>query len=69
MFALTLLYYLVFYSLPGYSLLTCITAHILVTIVPSMYAVTYIGKADVYSLPGWSQLVIPYVYRVSLSNI
>ena len=32
------------YSLPGYSLLTCITAHILVTIVPSMYAVTYIGK-------------------------
>ena len=31
--------------------LTCITAHILVTIVPSMYAVTYIAS-DVYSLPG-----------------
>ena len=22
-------------------------------------------QADVYSLPGWSQLVIPYIYRVS----
>ena len=21
-------------------------------------------QADVYSLPGWSQLVIPYIYRV-----
>ena len=31
--------------------LACITAHILVTIVPSMYAVTYIAS-DVYSLPG-----------------
>ena len=33
--------------------LACITAHILITIVPSMYAVTYIAS-DVYSLPGWS---------------
>ena len=30
-----------------------------------MYAVTYIGFAYVYSLPGWSQLVIPYIYRVN----
>ena len=22
-------------------------------------------QADVYSLPGWSQLVIPYIYRVN----
>ena len=28
----------------GYCLLACITAHILATIVPSMYAVTYIGE-------------------------
>lgn len=37
----------------GYCLLACITAHILATIVPSMYAVTYIAS-DVYSPPGYS---------------
>ena len=37
----------------GYCLLACITAHILVTIVPSMYVVTYIAS-DVYSPPGYS---------------
>ena len=40
-----------FHSLPGYFLLIHITAHILVTIVPSMYAVTYIAS-DVYCPPG-----------------
>ena len=37
----------------GYCLLACITAHILVTIVSSMYVVTYIAS-DVYSPPGYS---------------
>ena len=26
-------------------------------------------QADVYSLPGWSQLVIPYIYRVNQKHI
>ena len=34
------------------------TAHILVTIVPSMYAVTYINKRCV--LPSWQLSIIPY---------